>query len=233
MPKLLIIDKSGTIKELNVKTYVKEELYKKAGFKTADGFELLTTWDINTLNEEDGGKKYFISVYGKKTGRAGQENKYDFPPPIDSLLLFGSCILVNQLEGEEVSSITETEWNKIYEHLFGGFEDIGSEDSDVSEEEDEDEAMPKTKTGYAKDGFVVDDCIEGESTEEEEGEEESVDSVPLKGKKVPKWAEKKTVSQSKSDVKKRKPTLFDKIETTQEEEKTLECSDELEEEEYL
>lgn len=238
MPKLLIIDKTGTIKELNVKTYVKEELYKKAGFKTADGFDLITTWDINTLNEE-GGKKYFISVYGKKTGRAGQENKYDFPPPIDSLLLFGSCVLVNQLEGEEVSSITEKEWDKIYEHLFGGFEDIGSEDSDVSEDSDEDEAMPKTKTGYAKDGFVVDDCIEEESTEEEDVDEEtedseSVDSIPKKGKKVPKWAEKKTVKVTKPVAKKRKPTVFDKIESVvQEEEKVLECSDELEEEEYL
>jgi len=238
MPKLLIIDKTGTIKELNVKTYVKEELYKKAGFKTADGFELLTTWDINQQNEE-GGKKYFISVYGKKTGRAGQENKYDFPPPIDRLLLFGSCLLVNQLEGQDVSSITEKEWDKIYEHLFGGFEDIGSEDSEVSEDSDQEEAMPKTKTGYAKDGFVVDDCIEEDDEDDEDEEDgetvesESVDSTQKKEKKVPKWAERNMVKIAKPSAKKRKPTVFDKIESVQEEEKVLECSDELEEEEYL
>jgi len=231
MPKLLIIDKTGTIKELNVKTYVKDELYKKAGFKTAEGFELVTTWDINNLND-DGEKKYFISVYGKKSGRAGQENKYDFPPPIDNLLLFGSCILVNQLEGEDVSSITTNEWNKIYEYLFGGFEDIGSEDSDISEDENDDEAIPKTKTGYAKDGFVVDDNIEEEDEDGETEDSESVDSSPKKTTKVPKWAEKKTVSQTKSAAKKRKPTVFDTIESVQEE-KVFECSNELEEEEYL
>jgi hypothetical protein len=182
MPCLLIIDKTGSIKELNVKTYSEDELYKKAGFKTADGFELATSWDVTV-----GGKKYFISVYGKKKGRAGQENKYDFPPPIDTTLFFGSCLLVNHPEGEEVGSVTTSEWEKIYEHLFGGFEDLGSEDSDdESEDEDEDELIPKTKTGYAKDGFVVDDD-EKESDGDDETESDEEIHIKVKpSKKLPK-----------------------------------------------
>jgi len=233
MPCLLIIDKSGSIKELNVKTYSEDELYKKAGFKTADGFELATSWDLTV-----GGKKYFISVYGKKKGRAGQENKYDFPPPIDSTLFFGSCLLVNNPEGEEVGSITNSEWEKIYEHLFGGFEDIGSEDSDdESEEDDEDELIPKTKTGYAKDGFVVDDNEKDEESDDEEEDEEEEITIKVKpAKKLPKWATKKVVKPAASK-KPRKKTVFDSIEMSetdqQPENSVLECSDELKEEEYV
>ena len=233
MPCLLIIDKSGSIKELNVKTYSEDELYKKAGFKTADGFELATYWDVTV-----GGKKYFISVYGKKNGRAGQENKYDFPPPIDTTLFFGSCILVNQPEGGEVESLTKSEWTKIYEHLFGGFEDIGSEDSDdESEDEDEDELIPKTKSGYAKDGFVVEDTEKEEEDEQDPSDSDEEINIKVKpAKKLPKWATKKPVK-STSTKKSKKKTVFDSIEVLPKEESVentvLECSDELKEEEYI
>ena len=58
------------------------------------------------------------------------------------------------------------EWEKIYEQLFGGFEDIGSNDS---EEDDEsiDDSVPRTKEGYVKDGFIVDDTEESEDSEYE------------------------------------------------------------------
>jgi hypothetical protein len=81
MPTLLIVEKSGNIKELNVKQYVEEDLYKKAGFKSDTGFKCQTTWNV-----EIDQKKWDISVFAKTTGRAGQENKYDFPPPVDSTL---------------------------------------------------------------------------------------------------------------------------------------------------
>ena len=231
MPILLIIDKSGSIKELNVKSYVQEDLYKKAGFKTADGFELATTWDIE-IPTDNIPKKYFISVYGKKKGRAGQENKYDFPPPIDSILFFGSCILVNQLEGEPVSSLTTNEWSRIYEFLFGGFEDIGSEDSEEDEEDDIDDDIPKTKTGYAKDGFVVEDSDESDEFEDSD----SSDDIEVMPKKKAKIIAKVKITK-KPITNKKKKTVFDNIELSEEktnpENSVLECSDELQEEEYL
>jgi hypothetical protein len=244
MPCLLIVEKTGSIKELNVKSYSEDELYKKAGFKSNDGFELKTSWDIQLPNSSDPSKtkKYFICVYGKTKGRAGQENKYDFPPPIDTTLFFGSCILVNHPEGEDVESLTKAEWTKIYEYLFGGFEDLGSEDSEESEDDSEDEAIPKTKSGYAKDGFVVED--KDESDESEESSDESVEEViPKKtSKKLPKWATKSQTSKkpTKKSTEKinKKKTVFDSIETdtqtvSNEENIVLECSDELKEEEYL
>jgi len=241
MPCLLIVDKTGSIKELNVKSFSEDELYKKAGFKNTDGFELKTSWDIQLPNSSDPSKtkKYFICVYGKTKGRAGQENKYDFPPPIDTTLFFGSCILVNQPEGEDVGSLTKSEWEKIYEHLFGGFEDLGSEDSEESEDDSEDDKIPKTKSGYAKDGFVVEDNeIENLSEEDSiDSDESEKEAVEIKSKKLPKWAIKSTVKPQKQKTTKKK-TVFESIETdtvdnSNQENTVLECSNELKEEEYL
>jgi len=230
MPCLLIVEKTGSIKELNVKTYAEDELYKKAGFKNKDGFELKTSWDIQIPNS---GKKYFISVYGKVSGRAGQENKYDFPPPIDKILFFGSCVLLNHPEGGEVADLTKQEWSKIYEQLFGGFEDIGSEDSS-DDEEDIDADIPKTKSGYAKDGFVVEDS---DSDSSEELEVKPVSVKTQKKKRTTKSEPKKTTKlkdkkgQQDQDCSNNNNNVQSEDNTQQN--TVLECSDELKEEEYL
>jgi hypothetical protein len=48
-------------------------------------------------------------------------------------------------------------WDKIYEHLFGGFEDLNDTEDESDDENDEYNELEKTKSGYAKDNFVVDD----------------------------------------------------------------------------
>ena len=166
---VLIVEKNGSIKETPIKKCVEEEFYKKAGLKSNDGFNCLTTWNVDNLN----GKKYCISLYGKKNGRAGQENKYEFPPPVDSDLFFGNCLLVNTLE-EKYISLTTEDWKLVYNHLYGGFEDLND---DSEEEEDEDDDLPKTTTGYVKDGFIVDDDedIDEEYEDDDEDEDEDED----------------------------------------------------------
>jgi hypothetical protein len=79
------------------------------------------------------------------------ENKYELPPPVDEILYFGRCLLVN----EDGSDLTINTWNLIYEALFGGFDDIGDEDSD--EEEEDLTGVTLTTTGYMKDSFITDD----------------------------------------------------------------------------
>ena len=91
-------------------------------------------------------------------GRATNENKYDFPPPIDNVLFFGTCCIVAKKLGK-MENLTLGLWEKIYEKLFGGFEDLSSTALEDEEEKDELELVPKekkTKHGYLKDGFVVD-----------------------------------------------------------------------------
>jgi hypothetical protein len=173
MTILLIVEKNGTIKETNVKNLQLSELYKKAGFKTVEGFEQpAVCWprpgiDPFTLD-------YQIQVYGKTKGRAGQENKYDFPPPIDTTLFFGSVVLVAVRPGGIVTDLTTTAWEMVYEQLFGGFEDLVDsqgnplDDEDSEDDEEDLEGCEFTKEGYVKDDFIVDD---------DEGDEEYVEDT--------------------------------------------------------
>jgi hypothetical protein len=155
---IIIVERLGLLKLLSVKDFKLEELYKKCGFKKAEDFTKQTEWNIKYDS-----KKYFIQVYGKTDGRANSENKYDFPPPIDNKLFYGSCAIVGQIRKDDGSktyiNLSIPIWNKIYEKLFGGFEDLGATAKEDEEEEDELENIPKekkTKEGYLKDGFVVD-----------------------------------------------------------------------------
>ena len=234
---VLIVEKTGKIKELQLKTYNEEDLYKKAGFKTVDGFELQTEWGA-----EIGGKQYNVSVYGKAYGRAGQENKYEFPPPIDNTLLFGACVLVNK-KNAVATSITKDEWKTVYEHLYGGFEDIGDEDSEESED-DVDDNVPRTKEGYVKDDFVVDDDDTNDSdysTEETETEEEEVQLKSKSKKIVKKETIKKKPTTTKStkettnsvSKKKSKPTTVFENLIKESEENGLDFTNELCEESYV
>jgi hypothetical protein len=230
MPTLLIVEKSGNIKELNVKQYVEEDLYKKAGFKSDTGFKCQTTWNV-----EIDQKKWDISVFAKTTGRAGQENKYDFPPPVDSTLFFGSCILVAAND-----DLRAADWEKIYEFLFGGFEDIGTEDSE-EEEEDEDDDVPKTKDGYVKDGFIVDDSDDTEEQDEDDGDdeddtEEDSDEFDDIEDDDPPPPPPKPAAVAITKNKKSRKTVFDKIEqplVSSISSGALDCTCELVEEEYV
>jgi hypothetical protein len=201
---IIIVEKNASLKMLGVKDFKEEELYKKCGFKKPDGFCEQTKWNIK-LN----GEKYNVHVYAKTDGRANSENKYDFPPPIDTKLFFGNCAIIAKKQdmtthdigsgssGGGISKYTNLSlelWEKMYEKLFGGFEDLTMTAIEDENEIDELENIPKekkTKDGYLKDGFVVDssdtdedesgsnsddneddDADEGEDTTEVDGEED-------------------------------------------------------------
>lgn len=169
---IILVEKNATLKTLTIKDFKESELFKKCGFKKSEDFQKYVEWTCNGYN---------VSVYGKTNGRANNENKYDFPPPIDTTLFFGSCLLVCQEikdnGSKEYVSLSIEQWDKFYEKLFGGFENLADTAAEDEEEEDELLAIPsekKTKQGYLKDDFVVDDDNEGECEEEfSEAEEES------------------------------------------------------------
>lgn len=226
MPSILVIEKTGVIKEISLKSFSQEELYKKAGFKTADNFKSVHNWTM-----EIDGKSTTISLYGKSNGRAGQENKYDFPPPVDTILFFGSCVLVANvsLDGKTCEDLSTDRWEAIYEALFGGFEDIG-DDSEESED-DVDSDVPRTKDGYVKDGFIVDN----EDDDDAEYESEEDDYETEEEEPQPKVKASKSVKQPKTQSKKKNVTVFDKIDTMvcpEDMNTFLDCSSELVEEEY-
>jgi hypothetical protein len=175
---IIIVEKNASLKLLCVKDFKEEELYKKCGFKKADDFTKQTEWKVKI-----DGNKYLIQVYAKTEGRANNENKYDFPPPIDTKLFFGNCAIIAKTETSEKSyehvNISLYLWNKIYEKLFGGFEDLNATAEEDENEIDELELIPKekkTKSGYLKDGFVVDDKEEDEDIVDEGYDEVSDDN---------------------------------------------------------
>ena len=123
---IILIDKFGKIKTLqvNAKELKKEDLYKKCGFKKDNDFSKQSEWKI-TIEKQ----KYCISVYAKTDGRANSENKFDFPPPIDNTLFFGTCAVISEIKDAEsgdykLSDLSIDLWEKIYEKLFGGFENL-------------------------------------------------------------------------------------------------------------
>ncbi len=170
---IIIVEKNGDLKMLTIKEFKEEDLFKKCGFKKSEDFNKQTEWNVKCDS-----KKYIISVYAKADGRANSENKYDFPPPIDKKLFFGNCAILAKVkndDGKQVYTNLSLElWEKIYEKLFGGFEDLALTAIEDENEIDELENVPKekkTKQGYLKDGFVVDSDAEEDDDYETEDED--------------------------------------------------------------
>jgi len=171
MTKVVLITKAGTVKTETIKNVNLKELYKKCKFRKPDDFEKRHTWKHENK---------WVSVYSKNTGRANSENKYDLPPPIDSDLYFGNLLIImhnnENPKDNEVCDFDKETWLKVYEKLFGGFDDLCEE-----EEESEEEVIPehlKTKEGYSKeDGFIVDEDEEEDEDFVCPSEEESCEDT--------------------------------------------------------
>ena len=172
MTKIIIVDKNKNKKETKIREFSLNELYKKANLKNSENFIKHHTWKVSDK---------FVSLFATNSGRANNENGYELPPPIDSELFFGKIIIVKhfneEINDDNVEDLTLEEWEKIYEKLFGGFEDLGDEDS-FSEEEIIPEKY-KTKEGYSKeDGFIVDsDEEDGDYIPEYESNDENSDEL--------------------------------------------------------
>ena len=159
MTKYLFVSKGGEVEQKTTKNKIEcDKIFKLCNYKTASGFEKLHCFPIDKSDPENG-----FEVYGKKSGRANSENKYEFPPPIDKNLYFGSLCIIKR-EGSEISDLSIEEWNIVYESLFGGFEDIEDSDGERSMDSEIYSSDEYTKEGYHKDSFIIDD---DELTEEE------------------------------------------------------------------
>lgn len=153
MIKYLIVSKNGIIEEKKTRlTIENENIYRLCGYNSKTNVEMIHSFPSKTS------KNITYQIYGKKEGRANSENKYELPPPVDTILLFGNLSII-KIVNELHADLSSNEWNEVYESLFGGFEDIGNSD-------DEERSMDSTiysdseytKEGYHKDSFVIDDA---------------------------------------------------------------------------
>jgi hypothetical protein len=181
MISILLVEHNGNIKQTKLKDFSRETLYKKCGFRSTEHFDRTAVWSIE-YNKE----LINIELWAKSDGKANNENKYDFPPPVDNALYYGTCALIRVDSKGTIVDLSSDLWLRIYEKLFGGFEDIeddeegNNEEEDECEEEDEEEDIVKTKNGYVKDDFVVDD--EDEDDDGEGGEDDDDDGVSVSKK---------------------------------------------------
>jgi hypothetical protein len=135
-----------------------------------------------------------VELWARAVGRAGQENTYEFPPPVDEILFFGNCLLVwvaASGSGSESSSsdvsFTLDVWKKIYAKLFGGFHDLDKTfDADETEYDELEDVHNKHKTheGYLKDGFIVEDQSTGKLQQQQKRRLPSVAKSIAKPNKV-------------------------------------------------
>ena len=100
---IITITKNGEISQRNIKNY--NSLHSICNYRNNTNFELIYEWD-NT---------YYL--YGKKIGRLGYENIYEFPEPIKDTL-FGTVCIVKKVNDEYVP-LSISEWTEFYEKNMG------------------------------------------------------------------------------------------------------------------
>ena len=171
MVNIVIVEKTGNCSDKHVNYLKLDDLYKKCNFRKNVDFNKIHTFKVGD---------HYVHVYGKTNGKANQENKFEFPPPIDTKLFFGNMALVKTneetIEDTNMTDYSVDEWNVDYETLMGGFEDINSDSSSESDELDNYSKEQKTKEGYLNDGFVVQEFDESMSDSEDEQEDSYQDS---------------------------------------------------------
>ena len=174
----VVIDKQNNKKQIKINVN-SDQYYKKCKLRSVKDFDYRHSWKI----KEEGEDRY-LSIFAKNNGRANTENKCELPPPLDNQLYFGTMLVVKHTEEgkydmDDLIELTVENWEKHYNKLYGGFEDLGEEDSYSSEESIDPELL--TKEGYSKeDGFVVEsdeEIIDDEGNEDEEDEVEEEEFI--------------------------------------------------------
>ena len=163
MSNIIVIEKNGDIKLQQFDNFKESELYKKCGFRKSEGFSNVAEWNV---------KSWRIMVYARTQGKSGQENTYDFPPPIDTRLFFGNVGILCYDKDDKLSA-DESTWKKLYEELFGGFEnldDTAHEDENEEEKEDREAGRQEGSTAGRKDE-KTDRRTEGQAEERGESTE--------------------------------------------------------------
>ena len=120
--KGVLLAKNGGMSIVNLPEK-SEDYYKTCNLKKADGFNNLHVYKV-------GRKK--VELWGRTHGPERSISKWELPPPLDTSFAYGSqLVVVTNSNGKRVS-VTLEEWKRIYEKMFGGFHDLGGNDSELS-----------------------------------------------------------------------------------------------------
>ena len=135
----------GELTIANIKTYLKKKT----------GLECVGTYPY---------KQLFLFVFGLTSGKEGEENNHQLPPPHDSTPLYGDIVLVASKDEESFAEpvpFKPEEYEQFYTKSFGGM--------DVSDDEEGEEVVEEVVED------AVEDIIEEPAEEEKEFVEEGDD----------------------------------------------------------
>lgn len=113
---LIKITKKGSVKSIN-----KNDI---DFIKKNKNISKLNSWKYNN---------YDYILYGCINGEAGEENKYDLPPPSDCELYFSDLYFI-KYENNNIIDLSLEDYNLFYAHCFEGFESIESTEDEIEEE---------------------------------------------------------------------------------------------------
>jgi hypothetical protein len=172
MKKAILVNKSGETEQVELSKKSSNCISKCLKIKGKGKVENIHNWKYNDLS---------VQLYGFSDGKAGDENKFELPPPVDSELFFGDMLFIS-CNKEELNELTLDDFIDFYNETMGGFEDIES-----SSEEDGEEGLLEYKSSEDSDWkpgsteeSSSDEEFEGEEDEEyEEDEEEDTEDIIL------------------------------------------------------
>ena len=126
MKSAILINKSGDTEEIKINKITPNCISRCLKAKGKGKSEHLNKWVYNDMN---------INMYGYKDGEAGDENKFELPPPIEEKLFFGDLLFVNCDSNNNLQELNLEKFIEFYNETMGGFEDIeDTEDEDESTE---------------------------------------------------------------------------------------------------
>ncbi len=138
MVNFIIISKSQDIisEELDQEVTLKNIHDLLQNNRKKKDLQKLFTWDFD---EEK------IEMYGYDDGKEKEINKLELPEPIENDFYYNELIFFLLNEDNEYIDLDKEDFEDFYDIIFGGFDDIDSEDSGENFADDE----------FEEDGFIV------------------------------------------------------------------------------
>ena len=155
MTVIIYIATQSNPKQLKAKDM--QNLYKKAGFRSAENFGVVASWSLDDS---------VYTVHGKRTGSA-MPNLYAFPSPLNTGTVIGNCIV---LKNDGVDDLLLGEWQRVVNQLLqietgvltasgyrkDGFVVSDDDDGDVDHETDDDKVEVDNRESERKEVDVRD-----------------------------------------------------------------------------
>ena len=161
MTSIVIVEKSGAIKDFKFKKFNFNDLYKKCSYRKSAGFQVQASCIVNS--------QITIEVWGRKDKEINK-NKYIFPSPLSNTIYYGNCALI-AMKNNNITDLDCELWKQYCIKLKTNNNTINSNDGDENDgdendgDEDEDE----------EDIEDVEEDVEDEDIEDEDIEDEDDD----------------------------------------------------------